>query len=597
MSKVKILKDSISPEGKRLTTMEVKLWRPLIGEFNTHRSFCLSGDSVLEFDLPSGTYKNKTKRIYTCRLDDFVDKWFNGANRVQSNPKKIVNISWMKNSSWYTAIEISNRCGISKSVLHSACRSNLVEAIKQSDGSWTIHAGSFIQWRNKKPDHTRFSIRNRLSSMRIRQLNEDTGLIENSTIVDCQVSGIKKVYQIQAESFKVKGSEDHLILTDSGYKKIKDLIPNQDYIVVKRFGLRDDDKSDQERHRKINGKWRMVWQRHQKDRLLKLTNNKCMWCPSEDRLQIHHIVPVHIDPSLAETESNIVLICQNCHSEEHKKQGWQIPQYLYGDLALLTSVTYAGEEPTYDLMIAGKFPNFVANGIIVHNSRNSASSRAIPVEKQLKKVRDNPVWPIEWPSEQPGMQGGTLLKGNELYDAKSLFLYVQERTVNAIDEYLNTYPDKSDRLHKSLINRLLEPYLEQVIIVSSTEWENFFTQRCSPLAQPEIRVVAEEMREALYASTPTLVDREGWHLPLIQEDELELPLDTLIQVSVARCARVSYLTHDGVRDIEEDVKLYERLIYADPPHWSPLEHVATPMWLSTGNFEGWEQLRHIIGTE
>jgi hypothetical protein len=132
--------------------------------------------------------------------------------------------------------------------------------------------------------------------------------------------------------------------------------------------------------------------------------------------------------------------------------------------------------------------------------------------------------------------------------------------------------------------------------VSSTEWENFFSQRCSPLAQPEIQAVAVAMRDALKESTPAIVGNGKWHLPYIQEDERELPLDVLVQVSAARCARVSYLTHDGIRDHHEDVNLFQRLVEASPPHWSPLEHVATPAtWgpVPVGNFQGWHQLRHL----
>jgi hypothetical protein len=72
-----------------------------------------------------------------------------------------------------------------------------------------------------------------------------------------------------------------------------------------------------------------------------------------------------------------------------------------------------------------------------------------------------------------------------------------------------------------------------------------------------------------------------------------IPSVTERKVSAARCARVSYLTHDGKRDIEADLTLYDRLV--EGGHWSPLEHVATPNRYgmgSLGNFHGWEQLRH-----
>jgi hypothetical protein len=103
------------------------------------------------------------------------------------------------------------------------------------------------------------------------------------------------------------------------------------------------------------------------------------------------------------------------------------------------------------------------------------------------------------------------------------------------------------------------------------------------------------MLAAYRASVPQLIPAGGWHLPLIQDDERELPDDLLCKLSVARCARVSYLTHDGTRDHARDLELYERLLGGGANgHWSPFEHVATPApsadcW--SANFAGWEQYR------
>jgi thymidylate synthase ThyX len=141
------------------------------------------------------------------------------------------------------------------------------------------------------------------------------------------------------------------------------------------------------------------------------------------------------------------------------------------------------------------------------------------------------------------------------------------------------------------------------VIVSSTDWDGFWTQRCSPLAQPEIRAAAEAMRDAVHASTPTPRASGDWHLPYItDEDRTEAghAPDTLRRVSAARCGRVSYLTQDGRRDLDEDLQLYDRFVTADPPHASPLEHVATPATASDspqlGNLRGWRQLRHVALT-
>jgi len=246
------------------------------------------------------------------------------------------------------------------------------------------------------------------------------------------------------------------------------------------------------------------------------------------------------------------------------------------------------------------FHRFVLAEFNTHRvfSRNSASSRAIPVYRMMERADEDPAWPLVWAAEQKGMQGGEELTGDDLALAQDLFTRIHDNTLLLIRQYLAWVHQDSDnpQLHKSLINRLLEPFLWHTVIVSSTEWDNFFQQRCSPLAQPEIKAAAELMRAAYEASVPHQMNHGEWHTPYIDDQDSGLRDQQRQFVSAARCARVSYLTHDGVRDHAQDLELFHRLVSARPGHWSPLEHVATPAdggrWKAKGNFKGWAQLRH-----
>lgn len=229
-----------------------------------------------------------------------------------------------------------------------------------------------------------------------------------------------------------------------------------------------------------------------------------------------------------------------------------------------------------------RFRRFVLSEFNTHCvlSRNSASSRAIPVTKQLMKVWGEPAFPATWPAEQKGMQGGAELTEGTVRLAKHHWLAARDAAATRAEELLKA------GVHKSVTNRLLEPFMWHTAVVTATAWDNFFEQRCSPLAQPEIREVAELMQQARIESEPQLLEDGMWHLPYVDPDTfLEMAergmasYTDLAKVSAARCARVSYLTQDGRRDVEEDLKLYERLVTARPAHWSPLEHVATP-WLT-----------------
>lgn len=264
---------------------------------------------------------------------------------------------------------------------------------------------------------------------------------------------------------------------------------------------------------------------------------------------------------------------------------------------------YGGERLT---TMQVKMHRFVLSEFNTHRkfSRNSASSRAIPLEKQLAMVKQNPAMPLEWRREQSGMQAGGVLEGNDLLQAQWLWEGVLADTITIVEKYLHDHPEKETRLHKSWVNRLLEPFMWHTVCVSSTEWENFFRQRCSPLAQPEIKAVADAMKEALNNSYPTLfMGHDIFHtpyVPLNERVEIEEQKYKPEHISVARCARTSYLTQEGVRDLSKDQELYERLLDPGdgPPHWSPFEHVARiPTYDEEirGNFDGWIQLRQIVG--
>ena len=239
-------------------------------------------------------------------------------------------------------------------------------------------------------------------------------------------------------------------------------------------------------------------------------------------------------------------------------------------------------------------------------SRNSASSRAIPVKRQIQRVIDDPAVPVSFPIEKAGMQGGNELSDVERDKALKYWLDARMRAVTSAEHLV------AIGVHKSVVSRILEPWLMQTIICSATEWNNFFIQRCSPLAQPEIKVAAEAMKNAYDTSTPIPLTEGQWHLPYIGDEDWEelwsrngwngieeSGIESLKQWSVARCARVSYKTFEGNRDWDADTDLYNKLVMASPPHASPLEHVATPQNpnigdIIPGNFHGWRQLRHEV---
>ena len=254
----------------------------------------------------------------------------------------------------------------------------------------------------------------------------------------------------------------------------------------------------------------------------------------------------------------------------------------YGAKILLDSVAPTGERLT---TMEVCFPRFVLAEFDTHLqfSRNSASSRAIPTSKLIERVLAEPVLPLEWGRNQPGMAASSLLDIEAVRIAERAWLRARDEAVESVRE-LQTL-----QVHKQVLNRLLEPFLWHTVIVTATEWSNFFALRCTPQAQPEIREVALKMRAAYERHQPTPLRVGEWHTPLLQEDEDGLDIEVRKRVSAARCARVSYLTHDGARDRSKDLELCDRLM--EQHHLSPFEHVATPALGAHANFRGWLQMR------
>jgi thymidylate synthase ThyX len=233
------------------------------------------------------------------------------------------------------------------------------------------------------------------------------------------------------------------------------------------------------------------------------------------------------------------------------------------------------------------FPRFVLAEFNTHRqfSRNSASSRAVPTAKLIERVESDPVIPLEWGRNKAGMSASDVLSNEEAHEATRVWLQARDDAIGHARALLDL------KVHKQELNRILEPFLWHTVIVTSTEWENFFELRCAANAQPEIRAAALRMRDAMAASHALALSHGEWHTPLLQEDEDGLDVATRKKVSAARCARVSYLTHEGCREIEKDLELYERL--KSDRHLSPFEHVATPAADARfhANFRGWIQMR------
>lgn len=269
------------------------------------------------------------------------------------------------------------------------------------------------------------------------------------------------------------------------------------------------------------------------------------------------------------------------------------------------------------------YPRFIHSQFMTHRmfSRSSSSSRAIPVQKMIDQVRENPAMPIHWGENQSGMQAGEEIK--QIEGVGGIRHWWREVANNITDEVHEM--NVCLGLHKQVLNRLLEPFQWIKVIVTATEFDNFFNLRLGHATQPEMQHIAKLMKDAMDGSIPSEISIKepiSWHLPYIGIKDIAkheiglLSKEDLRNISAARCARVSYLNHDNTEpDIEKDLKL--AMLLLSEWHMSPFEHQAMPMktdifdttpeyWefgvthmdgdrnLWSNNFKGWVQYRALL---
>lgn len=228
------------------------------------------------------------------------------------------------------------------------------------------------------------------------------------------------------------------------------------------------------------------------------------------------------------------------------------------------------------------YPRIVLAEVNTHRqlSRVSASSRAVPVEKMIRRVLEDPYVPTHWGKNQKGMRAEEDVDAETAQKAVAVWLKIRDQVVLGVRELLEL------GIHKQITNRWLETAQWHPTVISGTEFSNFFHLRDHVAAHPDFRDLAHAMRELYGKSEPKRLGYDDWHLPYIRrsdhaeaiEQGLAKSLDlteVMCKVSVGRCARVSSLTHEGKYDLPADVGLHDKMMVGG--HCSPYENVARPM--------------------
>ena len=287
-----------------------------------------------------------------------------------------------------------------------------------------------------------------------------------------------------------------------------------------------------------------------------------------------------------------------------------------------------------------EYPRFIHAELMTHRafSRNSSSSRAIPIQTMINHIKATTAMPIHWGKNQSGMQARTEVEDSVKQSAMQIWLQARDDAISHAQRLA------ANGLHKQVVNRILEPYQTMKVVVTATSFDNWFNLRLHPDAQPEIHELAKVMYEAIQNSIPFELGYGEWHLPYIErkrdeEGEIKyfvyntdedptseafghqyyvtLTLEQAQKISCSCCAQVSYRKSDT--SIAKSEAIYDKLVNSEPVHASAFEHCATPIgylpdeislfpkgvthltWNKntpiipcSGNFTNWIQYRQLI---
>ena len=222
-------------------------------------------------------------------------------------------------------------------------------------------------------------------------------------------------------------------------------------------------------------------------------------------------------------------------------------------------------------------------------SINAESSRAIPVSKVKEQVINNPFIP-QFTLNQKGMQGAVINDSDLLGDCLDSWLEGRDRALESVAKL------EALKVHKQHTNRILEPWVAVSVMVTATEWDNFFKLRCDEATQPELRAVALQMRDLKSQSCPRELKPGEWHLPYYSGIDLSDSVDVtdILAMIVAKSARISYGNHLKDLDLDKAKALHDEL--KDSGHWSCFEHaaVATSDSRFSRNFKGFMHYRAML---
>ena len=320
-------------------------------EFMRHRvGWCVAGDTEITLESPNGDLRRR-------KIADLYQLWHHGVRDAE--PVTLGGVKKHSSTGKWQA-QVRHEGKLQWLGLH-AERDEAERAV--------------AEFRQEHPNH-RQRVLSSVQRNHVRCYDEETLLAQRARIIDVVQSGVKPLIKVSTASGKVlRCTVDHAVFTPDGWCKAGELTVGDAVMVAGKVPRPSVAVVPPSLRRGIG-----VWTSMQRNRLIK-PMDACHICSDvlpREELELDHVVPVVRDLLKALDESNLAPICEACHANKNAEE--QTLARRAGMVAAATpdqvvAIVDDGEEETYDLSVEGPWHNFLAGGIVVHNSYNEESGR------------------------------------------------------------------------------------------------------------------------------------------------------------------------------------------------------------------------------
>jgi len=399
-------------------TLEINTTRGLAAQILRHRSFtfqefCMSGDTNVYFDLPNAVKKGKRQK-YSLTLEHLYKNWKkSNFHRNKISNMKVRVFDEKSNTLTHSNIKEVFQTGI-KDIFEITLENGKI--IKSTKEHKVLTKNGFISLEN---------------AIGLNLIN-NTAVMSKNTFIGCNGILLHQDYDwlMKAKIRNINnGKGVSGIAEDAGvsYNTIRKWLKKHNLTFSKKetatytqiwnkgkFGYSTGRRSAETRKKMSlsarKGKDSNLWKggvsserkmiqadiSKYRNELMKDYNYLCGLCgnPISGSVHIHHIVPVSEDISLSREYNNLMPVHAKCHMDHHRLSGekkiWRqksTGNTMTVNWSKVKKVKYLGKKMTYDLEINHDSHNYVADGVIVHNSQRYADTSFLSEQIPLFELR------------------------------------------------------------------------------------------------------------------------------------------------------------------------------------------------------------------